>query len=75
MSMDLIPAGESIFRLCIAMTVLTGLAIILRFFIRATSKASFAADDWWALASVAFYHANIGIQLWCKLETIVCIPC
>ena len=50
----------------VIMAVLSGSAVFLRFFIRAKSKTPFAADDWWALASLIFFYVTIGAEIWCK---------
>ena len=50
----------------IIMAVLSGLAVFLRFSIRAKSKTPLAADDWWALASLVFFYVTIGAEIWCK---------
>ena len=47
----------------IAMTVFS---IALRFLLRATSKASLGADDWWVLASLMVFYTTLGLQLWSK---------
>jgi len=64
--MEIIPARSSILHLNVAMIVVTGVAVSVRFLIRARSKASFAGDDWWLLSSLVSFYVFMGIQTWCK---------
>ena len=59
--------GEKILGLSVAMIILTGLAVVLRFITRLRTKASLAADDWWAVTSLVFYYTYMGLRLWSKL--------
>ena len=59
----------------IIMAVLSGLAVFLRFSIRAKSKTPLAADDWWALASLVFFYVTIGAEIWCKWHSSKNNPC
>ena len=58
------PDGESIYRVSIAMTILSGIAVFLRFLTRLQVKASPAADDCWVVAALVFYYTYMGLQLW-----------
>lgn len=50
--MGTVPEGLGLLILTVILVVLTGLSVLARFIVRAKSKAPFAADDWWVLASV-----------------------
>ena len=65
--------GEQIIRVAGAMMALTGLAVILRFFMRVRSKAALAADDWWVVASLVCFYVYMSIQLWRKYISTFCI--
>lgn len=66
--------SDSVIGLNIAMILLTGIAVSLRFMIRAKSKASFAADDWWLLPSVIFFYTSMGTQFWCEYFPSATMP-
>ncbi|KAL6716177.1 hypothetical protein ACLMJK_005743 [Lecanora helva] len=46
------------------LVVLTGFAVFLRFLLKTKSKASVAAEDWWALASLIAFCTAFGIHTW-----------
>ena len=49
---------------CVLMVLLTGLALFLRFCVRAKQKASYSADDWWALGSLIVFYVASSFILW-----------
>ena len=55
---------DQVFRLSIAMIVLTGLSVIVRFLTRARLKITLATEEWWILLSLAFYYTYMGLQIW-----------
>ena len=58
--------NDSVFGLAIAFLVLTSLATLSRFVIRARSKLSFGADDWWIILALLTYHGCLEILLYSK---------
>lgn len=59
-------SNDEVLRLSIAMIILTGLSVFLRLLLRAHSKVSFGAEDWWVLSSLVFYYAYMALQIWSK---------
>lgn len=71
--MQLDSTGEAIFGLAVAIAALVGVAVSLRFVARAQTKATYAADDWWVVISVAFFYMGIGLLIsskWCLFSLI-----
>ena len=62
--------GLGVLVLSIIMVILTGLAVLLRFIVRAMSKASFGADDWWALVSVGCFYVATSANIWCTEDWV-----
>lgn len=48
----------------LTMLILASLAVILRFFARARSKAAFGYDDYFTLLALVFFAAFVGVSLW-----------
>jgi hypothetical protein len=63
---SIIAHGDDLLHVTVAMMVLTILAVFLRFLTRARSKASFAADDWWVVASLAVFIVYMSLQIHSK---------
>ncbi|KAM0794903.1 hypothetical protein BDR22DRAFT_939785 [Usnea florida] len=55
------PERSQIVRVTVACGVLATLAVFLRFLARWRSKASFAADDWWMLASLIPSYSMLAV--------------
>ena len=55
------PERSQIVRVTVACGVLATLAVFLRFLARWRSKASFAADDWWMLASLIPSYCMLAV--------------
>ena len=55
------PERNQIIRVTVACGVLATLAVFLRFLARWRSKASFAADDWWMLASLIPSYCMLAV--------------
>ncbi len=56
-------SSDSSFRLHVAIIILAVLAVALRFLARASAKLPFAADDWWALLSLAFFVSDMSLGI------------
>lgn len=63
---SIVAHGSDLLHITVAMMVLTILAVILRFLTRARSKAPFAADDWWVVASLAVFIVYMSLQIHSK---------
>lgn len=59
-------SGDGIIRLMVVMTVLTGLAVLLRFLARTRTGTPYAADDFWIAASLVFFYSYMGLQTWSR---------
>lgn len=70
----MVPDEERVFRLSVAMIVLTGLAVLVRFLTRAGSKMSLAAEEWWVFSSLAFYYVYMGLQIYSKYYRFSYMP-
>ena len=57
-----------ILQLSSALVILTFLASLLRFFVRAKSRVSFSADDYWLVASLMTFYGYTGILLWSRWQ-------
>ena len=55
------PDRSQIVRVTVACGVLATLAVFLRFLARWKSKAPFAADDWWMLASLIPSYCMLAV--------------
>ena len=55
------PARGRIAQVTVACGVLATVAVILRFVARWRSKASFAADDWWMVASLIPSYGMLAV--------------
>ena len=56
--------GGDVIRSSVAMMILTGLAVFLRFYSRTRTRTCYAADDWWILASLLIFYTFMGLSLW-----------
>ena len=58
--------GEAVFRVSLAMMILTALAVLLRILSRIKSSASFAVDDLWVGVSLVLFYIDLSLILWSK---------
>ena len=68
MMLDGNPRGELVIKVTIACGVLETLAVVLRLLARWRSKAAFAADDWWIVATLIPSYAMLAVG--CLMVTI-----
>lgn len=62
--MNISPGGQIIIHLCIAFAVLDSMAILLRLLAKKYTKAPFAADDAWIVASVCCFYVFVSMVIW-----------
>ena len=62
------PRGDNVIKLTIACGILETLAVVLRLLARWRSKAAFAADDWWIVATLI--PSYIMLAVGCLMVTI-----
>ena len=62
------PRGDLVIRVTIACGILETLAVFLRLLARWRSKAAFAADDWWIVATLIPSYAMLAVG--CLMVTI-----
>ena len=62
------PRGELVIKVTIACGILETLAVFLRLLARWRSKAAFAADDWWIVATLLPSYAMLAVG--CLMVTI-----
>lgn len=55
------PARDRIAQVTVACGILATVAVIFRFVARWRSKASFAADDWWMVASLIPSYSMLAV--------------
>ena len=55
------PGRDQVIRVTVACGILATLAVFLRFIARWRSKASFAADDWWMLATLVPSYGMLAV--------------
>lgn len=66
-TMETINSGrDQVVRLIVACGLLATVAVFLRFVARRRSKASFAADDWWMVASLIPSYCMLAVGLICS---------
>ena len=62
------PRGNLVIRVTIACGILETVAVFLRLLARWRSKAAFAADDWWIVATLIPSYAMLAVG--CLMVTI-----
>ena len=62
------PRGELVIKVTIACGILETVAVFLRLLARWRSKAAFAADDWWIVATLIPSYAMLAVG--CLMVTI-----
>lgn len=62
--MNISSSGQTIIHLCIFFAVIDSVAVLLRLLAKKSTKAAFAADDAWAVASVCCFYVFVGMIIW-----------
>lgn len=65
---------QQTFASSLSMLILASLAVILRFFARARSKAAFGYDDYFTLMALVFFAAFVGVSLWGAFSHLLLRP-
>lgn len=55
------PGRDQVIRVTVVCGILATVAVLFRFMARWRSKASFAADDWWMVASLIPSYAMLAV--------------
>lgn len=64
--MNISSSGRTIIHLCIFLAVIDTVAVLLRVLAKKSTKAAFAADDAWVVASVCCFYVFVGMIIWGK---------
>lgn len=64
--MNISSAAQTIINLCIFFAVIDSLAVILRLLAKKSTKAAFADDDAWVIASICCFYVFVGMLIWGK---------